>query len=65
MAPSAQTHIGAIMWVNDAFKTTLKTNSIDTSKHWSQDNLFHSLLGLFNVQTKVYNEKLDMFHSKM
>jgi lipid A ethanolaminephosphotransferase len=27
----------------------------------SQDNLFHSMLGLLEVKSKVYNQDLDMF----
>ena len=27
----------------------------------SQDNLFHSMLGLLKVRTKVYDPALDMF----
>jgi len=28
----------------------------------SQDDLFHTLLGLFSVKTKVYNPQLDLLH---
>ena len=63
MAPSAQTHIPAIMWLNDSFKDRLNVSTLDTSKRWSQDNLFHSLLGLFNVETNVYDAELDIFQS--
>ena len=64
MAPSAQTHIPALIWLNDSLKDKLNVSALDTSKRWSQDNLFHSLLGLFNVETKVYDEKLDIFKGK-
>jgi lipid A ethanolaminephosphotransferase len=30
-------------------------------KPLSQDNLFHSMLGLLEVSSKVYNPDLDMF----
>ena len=55
MAPDAQTHVGAIVWFG---KSNQKT--IDPSKAYSHDNLFHTLLGLFNVQTKVYKQEMDM-----
>ena len=29
----------------------------------SQDNLFHSMLGLLQVRTEVYQQSLDMFAS--
>jgi len=64
MAPSAQTHIGAVMWFGPHMQKlpvvqNLKKNA---TKDYSQDNLFHTLLGIFNVQTKVYNKKLDMLN---
>lgn len=62
MAPSAQTHIPAFMWMNDAFKSTLDLDKLDTEKHYSHDNFFHTLLGIFNVQTEVYNPALDIFY---
>ena len=56
MAPDAQTHVGAFMWFGDD-----KHKSIDANKEYSQDNLFHTLLGLFNIQTKIYKQEMDMF----
>ncbi|CAA6802391.1 MAG: sulfatase [uncultured Sulfurovum sp.] len=56
MAPDAQTHIGAVVWFG---KNNRKR--IDPNKIYSHDNLFHTLLGLFQVETNVYNEKMDMF----
>jgi len=60
MAPDAQIHVGAFIWMNQKLKSTM--GDIDTQKRYSQDNLFHSLLGLFNVKTKVYNKDLDIFN---
>ena len=61
MAPDAQTHIAALMWMNAPFKNDFNLTALDTDKKWSQDYLFHSLLRLFDVQTKVYDPKLDIF----
>jgi lipid A ethanolaminephosphotransferase len=61
MAPSAQTHIPAMMWLSDNFHTSLKIGKMNTKKRFSQDNLFHTLLGLFDVKTEVYNIKMDIF----
>lgn len=60
MAPSAQIHIPAFMWLNDSFKDELEMSKVDTTKRYTQDNLFHTLLGLFNVETEVYEPKLDI-----
>ena len=62
MAPDAQTHIGAFVWFGKKMKKELAVNHLkqNAQKEYSQDYLFHTLLGIFNVQTKVYNKKLDM-----
>jgi lipid A ethanolaminephosphotransferase len=68
IAPEAQTHVPMVMWFSPA-----------AYKHWgidqgcmqgkqndpelSHDNIFHSLLGLFAVQSSVYQPGLDMFSS--
>ena len=56
MAPDAQTHVGAMVWLG-----TNNKQKINPTKAYSHDNLFHTLLGLFNVQTEVYKKELDMF----
>ena len=61
MAPNAQTHIPAMMWLGDSFHTSLKTGRMDTKNRFSHDNLFHTLLGLFDVKTEVYDKKMDIF----
>ena len=55
MAPDAQTHVGAFMWFGNS-----KHSNINTNQPYSQDNLFHTLLGIFNVQTKVYDKEMDI-----
>jgi len=64
MAPSAQTHIPAMMWLGDSFHTTLKIGEMNTKERYSQDNLFHTLLGLFDVETEVYKSEMDIFKTK-
>jgi len=61
MSPDSQIHIGALAWFSSKFKKTLSLNNFDAKKRYTHDNLFHTLLGLFNVNTKVYNKQLDMF----
>jgi len=56
MAPDAQTHIASFMWFGD------ETKKIDNMKSYSQDNLFHTLLGLFGVQTEVYDKRMDILN---
>lgn len=64
MAPDAQTHIGALMWFGKSTKESIDTEKLKLIKdhEFSQDNLFHTLLGIFQVETEVYNKNLDMFN---
>lgn len=57
IAPKAQTHVPMLAWISN--KKSENSKNIDTEL--SHDNISHSLLGLFNVKTKVYNKKLDLF----
>ena len=68
IAPKAQTHIPMIMWFSPgAYQNWGIQKACMQSKlndpELSHDNLFHSMLGLFNVQTEVYQPSLDMFGS--
>jgi lipid A ethanolaminephosphotransferase len=64
-APEAQKHIPAVMWFSDGFQKELGVNArclaAKKDQAWSQDNLFHSVLGVLGVQTQVYDAKLDLF----
>jgi len=65
IAPKQQTQIPMIFWASSSF---LREKALDSallakhrSDHFSHDNLFHSLLGLFNVETALYRPELDLF----
>jgi lipid A ethanolaminephosphotransferase len=69
IAPEAQTHVGAILWLSDNFtKGSMKELKARAEHDFSQDNLFHTTLGLFQIQTKEYKPELDIlkvsYHSK-
>jgi lipid A ethanolaminephosphotransferase len=53
IAPEAQKHVASIMWLGNNKKENIE-------KEYSQDNLFHTLLGYFNVKTDVYKENMDI-----
>ncbi|MDF7650204.1 phosphoethanolamine transferase EptA [Pantoea sp. Acro-805] len=67
-APSQQTHIPLLMWMSPGYAAAYH---IDESclrqqaakEKVSQDNLFHTVLGLFNIQTQEYQPQLDMIRS--
>ena len=62
IAPDAQKHIGSFLWLDEAFKKDLNMTKIISKKDkkLSHDYLFHTLLGLFGVKTKVYEPSLDL-----
>ena len=63
MAPDAQKHIAALAWFSPSLQKSTHIESINPKERYSQDNLFHTLLGLFDVSTEVYNPKLDIFNA--
>jgi len=62
MAPKEQKHIGAVMWFGDEMKKNIDTAKLKSysDEAFSHDNLFNTILGLFNVETKIYNDNMDM-----
>ena len=61
IAPEAQTHIPAIMWFggnyHDVDQSELRRK---TAKHFSHDNVLHTVLGLMEIKTKAYRPELDI-----
>ena len=64
-SPDEQRHIPYMMWLSknfaDNFKIDKECLNAQRNEHFSQDNIFHSILGLFGVETKYYNADLDLF----
>ncbi len=65
LAPSEQTWVPFITWISDGFaaaaKLDLKCLRSRENDSLSHDNLFHSVLGLMDIETQVYNKSLDIF----
>ncbi len=65
IAPKEQTHVPWLMWIPNQYAQQ-KGLSVDClnqkaqSSSLSHDNLFHSLLGLYGVETNVREPKLDI-----
>jgi len=66
IAPPEQTRVPMVMWFSPAFARNarldlacLRANAEDGS--YSHDNLYHSVLGLFDVASDVYQQGLDLF----
>ena len=60
IAPEHQKHVGSIMWFGKDFPIDQEKIKKISDQKYSQDNLFSTLLGLFNVQTKVYKKEMDI-----
>lgn len=65
LAPDEQKHVPMVTWLSPAMAqrqqiqpACLRERAGQAASH---DNLFHSVLGLMNVQTQAYQPKLDVF----
>ncbi|MFF7107564.1 phosphoethanolamine transferase [Pseudomonas sichuanensis] len=67
MAPEQQKHVPLLTWFSDSYQQDFGLDTDCLAKlrdaPLSQDNLFHSMLGLLQVRTDVYQQSLDMFAS--
>jgi lipid A ethanolaminephosphotransferase len=65
MAPKAQTRVPMLWWMSKAYAAShqLTSDCVAAKQHnsYSHDNLFHSLLGLFQIKTTVYQSGKDIF----
>lgn len=64
IAPAEQTHVPMDMWLSEGFT---QSRSLDTPclarrarQPASQDNLFHTVLGMMNIHTRVYDPQMDL-----
>ncbi len=69
LAPDEQKHIPMIAWVSDGYSAAhdLSRECLTQRRNqpYSHDNITHSLLGLFGVETAVYQPDHDMFKGCM
>jgi lipid A ethanolaminephosphotransferase len=65
LAPDQQKHVPMVAWFSEAYQRafSLNANCLLQQRNvpLSQDNLFHSMLGLLQVNSTVYDPGLDMF----
>ena len=61
-APEAQKRIASIVWLGGEIEKRYDINRLKNYKDrsFSHDNLFHTLLGIFKVRTKIYDKNLDI-----
>jgi len=64
IAPKEQTHIPAIMWFSQSFDLDIELLKTKVNNEYSHDNLFHTILGLLEIETGVYIKELDIINHK-
>lgn len=64
IAPEVQTHVPMVMWLSPAFSSTFGIDPACLAQRATQpashDNLFHSLLGMLDISTSVYEGEMDL-----
>ena len=66
IAPDEQTHIPMVMWFSPKFAQDARLNlaclrNRAENDAFSHDNLYHSMMGLYEIQSSVYHAGLDLF----
>jgi len=67
LAPDVQKHVPMIFWFSDSFREaglSVKRMEPVLDEAFSHDNIFHTLLGLFEVETAAYDRSLDLSHPR-
>jgi lipid A ethanolaminephosphotransferase len=65
MAPDSQKHVPSIFWFGDNFRVNKQALRVKAAERLSHDNLFHTVLGLLEIETTVYNPNLDVTKEAM
>lgn len=62
LAPDAQKHVPAVLWLGENMKHDVVLETIEERRlrRWSHDNVFSTLLGLFEVQSDTYDTGKDL-----
>jgi lipid A ethanolaminephosphotransferase len=65
IAPGEQTHVPFVLWLGEDAKAAYSGACLDaqTVKPQSHDILFHTVLGMMRVETKVRDPALDLMSS--
>lgn len=68
VAPKEQKHVPLLLWLSDKYQTQHNINTTclaqeAKAEQFSQDNLFHSLLGMFNIETTEYKASLNILNN--
>ncbi len=65
LAPQAQTHVPMVAWLSEPLRKRTSSDNgclqYNGKINRSHDNLFHSVLGILDVKTNIYDSSLDLF----
>ncbi|MEO7642476.1 MAG: phosphoethanolamine--lipid A transferase, partial [Ramlibacter sp.] len=65
IAPKVQTRVPLVMWLSPSFRQNFGVNQECLRSHAaasaSHDHLFHSVLGVLDIGTSVYDRAMDLF----
>ncbi len=65
IAPMEQTHIPFLVWFSQGFVRSHKIDRLCLSmlknNRYEHDHLFHTIIGMMRIKTKIYNSDLDVF----
>ncbi|WP_229496598.1 phosphoethanolamine transferase [Massilia polaris] len=65
IAPPEQTHVPFMLWMSEGFSERFRIDraclNARREQPFSHDNIFHSMLGMLNVNTAVFNPRLNLF----
>ena len=60
LAPDNQKHVASIMWFGSAYEVNRAAMEALTVREISHDNYFHTVLGLLEIQSAIYDPEQDL-----
>jgi lipid A ethanolaminephosphotransferase len=64
ISPKQQTQVPFFVWLSDAYKKNHPQIDqcflVKSKKPAHHDNLFHTVLGMFDIKTSVYQKEFDL-----
>ncbi|MBP9791821.1 MAG: phosphoethanolamine--lipid A transferase [Rickettsiales bacterium] len=61
IAPKEQKEIPFLMWLSPSLSKKINLKCLNQKSSYSHDNIFHSILGIFNISTSIYKKSNDIF----
>jgi len=65
IAPDFQKNIPFIIWQSNKYikRNGIVNKFLNKEKMYGQDNIFHTVIGAFGLNSTIYNKKLDIFQN--